>query len=260
MSSDAATSPVLELQGIQKQFGRIEVLRGIDLSVGAGEVVGLVGDNGAGKSTLVKIISGYLRPTSGELFVRGRQQSFASPQDARRAGIETVYQDLAIVKDMSLWRNFFLGNELIRRIFPFRVLRRLEMKTICDQHLRDLGLTSVRSVDEMALNLSGGERQTLAITRSVYFQSNVLVLDEPVAALSVRETRRVMDEIRRARSEGLGVIYIDHNMNHVLPVADRIAVVEHGRIATVIRPSETTAEELADLVARAGRDNEEDSN
>ena len=117
----------------------------------------------------------------------------------------------------------------------------------------------MRSVDEMAINLSGGERQTLAITRSVYFQSNILVLDEPVAALSVRETRRVMEEIRRARSEGLGVIYIDHNMNHLLPVADRIAVVEHGRIATIIRPSETTAEELGDLVARAGSENDDQS-
>ena len=221
--------------------------------------MGLVGDNGAGKSTLVKIISGYLRPTSGAISVRGQEQWFASPQDARRAGIETVYQDLAIVKDMNLWRNFFLGNEMVRRLFPFRVLRRQEMKTICHQHLRDLGLTSVRSVDEMAINLSGGERQTLAITRSVYFQSNILVLDEPVAALSVRETRRVMEEIRRARSEGLGVIYIDHNMNHLLPVADRIAVVEHGRIATIIRPSETTAEELGDLVARAGSENDDQS-
>jgi simple sugar transport system ATP-binding protein len=259
MSQGLPSSQVLELRGIQKRFGRIEVLRGIDLSVGAGEVVGLVGDNGAGKSTLVRIISGYLRPTSGAILVHGEKKSFASPRDARHAGIETVYQDLAIVKDMSLWRNFFLGNEIVRRVFPFRVLRRQEMKTICQQHLRDLGLTSVRSVDEMARNLSGGERQTLAITRSVYFQSNVLVLDEPVAALSVRETRRVMDEIRRARGEGIGVIYIDHNMNHVLPVADRIAVVQHGRIATVIRPSETTAEELGDLVARAGADSDEES-
>ena len=252
MSSDAPPSDVLQLKGIRKRFGRVEVLRGVDLSIAAGEVVGLVGDNGAGKSTLVKIISGYIRPTSGSIQVRGQPVRFANPKDARRAGIETVYQDLAIVKDMSLWRNFFLGKELVRGGFPLRTLRRRAMKEICEHQLRNLGLTSVRTVDEMALTLSGGERQSLAITRAVYFQSQVLVLDEPVAALSVRETRRVMDEINRAKREGLGVVYIDHNMNHVMPVADRIAVMEHGRIATIVRPAETTPEQLSDIVARAG--------
>jgi len=241
---------VLSLQGIHKRFGRTDVLHGVDLSIAPGEVVGLVGDNGAGKSTLVKIMSGYIRPTSGNLYLEGREVSFASPRDARRAGIETVYQDLAIVKDMSLWRNFFLGNELVAGRFPFKILRRREMKAICDQHLRDLGLTSVRSVDEMALTLSGGERQTLAITRAVHFQSRVLVLDEPVAALSVRETRRVHEEITRARDKGLGVVYIDHNMHHVLPVADRVAVLQHGRISTIVRRGDMTAEQLSDIVAR----------
>lgn len=251
MSIDNATSQVLLLKGIRKRYGHFEVLRGVDLAVAAGEVVGLVGDNGAGKSTLVKIISGYLRPTSGDMLVQGQKMSFTSPRDARRAGIETVYQDLAIVKEMSLWRNFFLGKELVRQCFPFRVLKYREMKEICAEQLLGLGLTSVKTVDETARTLSGGECQTLAITRSVFFQSKVLVLDEPVAALSVRETRRVMDEIRHAKNAGLGVVYIDHNMNHVLPVADRVAVVQHGRIATVIRPSETTAAELSDIVAQA---------
>ena len=169
MSLHVSQPDVLGLQGICKRFGRVEVLQGVDLSVAAGEVVGLVGDNGAGKSTLVKIISGYVRPTSGSMYVRGRQVSFTSPKNARRVGIETVYQDLAIVKDLNLWRNFFLGSELVRRVFPFRILKQREMKRICEQQLRDLGLTSVRTVDEMALALSGGERQTLAITRAIYF-------------------------------------------------------------------------------------------
>ena len=240
---------VLSLQGIHKRFGRIDVLHGIDLSIAPGEVLGLVGDNGAGKSTLVKIMSGYIRPTSGSLYLDGREVSLASPHDARRAGIETVYQDLAIVKDMNLWRNFFLGNELVAGKFPFQILRRRKMKAICDQHLRDLGLTSVRSVDEMALTLSGGECQTLAITRAVHFQSRVLVLDEPVSALSVRETRRVHEEIAHAREKGLGLVYIDHNMHHVLPVADRVAVLQHGRISTIVRRGEVTAEQLSDIVA-----------
>lgn len=250
MSLHVSQPDVLGLQGICKRFGRVEVLQGVDLSVAAGEVVGLVGDNGAGKSTLVKIISGYVRPTSGSMYVRGRQVSFTSPKNARRVGIETVYQDLAIVKDLNLWRNFFLGSELVRRVFPFRILKQREMKRICEQQLRDLGLTSVRTVDEMALALSGGERQTLAITRAIYFQSQILVLDEPVAALSVRETRRVMEEIKRAKGEGLGIVYIDHNMHHVLPVADRIAIMQHGRISAIVRPGETTADELGDIVAR----------
>ena len=252
MSPVAASTDVLVLQDIRKRFGRVEVLQGVNLSVKPGEVVGLVGDNGAGKSTLVKIISGYMRPTSGTMRVAGRNVSFASPKEARKNGIETVYQDLAIVKDMNLWRNFFLGNEILKWRFPMAVLNRKEMKRICSEHLSDLGLTSVRTVDELALTLSGGERQTLAITRAVHFQSRVLVLDEPVAALSVRETRRVMEEIQRAKQEGLGVVYIDHNMNHVLPVADRVAVMRHGQLTTIDNPSNLTAEQLADIVARTG--------
>ncbi len=242
--------PVVELMEVSKAYGEVEVLGNVTLSLGAGEVVALVGDNGAGKSTLVKIVSGYLRPTSGRLVVGGREVRFASPREARRCGIETVYQDLAIIGQLSLWRNFFLGQEMRRKWLGVRVLDRNAMRRICLERLRDFGLESVRSPDQLAASLSGGERQTLAIARSVHFESRLLILDEPVASLSVREVRRVHDTIDQARNRGLGILYIDHNMNHVVPVADRIAVLERGRLKTVVHRGEVSAADLNDLLAR----------
>lgn len=244
--------PVVNLTGISQKFGRVTVLREVDLALFPGEVVGMVGDNGAGKSTLVKIISGYNRPTSGTMTVRGKDVAFRSPREARAAGIETVYQDLAIIDDLSLWRNFFLGRELSFGPRFLRILKRGEMRRICAEHLDDIGLVSVRSPDQLAKTMSGGERQSLAISRATHFESVLLILDEPVAALSVRETRRVLEMIERARSRGLSVLYIDHNMSHVQPVADRIVVIEHGKIAQVIKRGDATVGELSDLVAQSG--------
>ena len=241
--------PVVELKEVSKAYGEVEVLGNVNLSLGAGEVVALVGDNGAGKSTLVKIVSGYLKPTSGRLEVEGRGFRFDSPREARRCGIETVYQDLAIIGQLSLWRNFFLGQELRRKSLGMKVLDRSAMGRICLERLRDFGLESVRSADQRADSLSGGERQTLAIARAVHFESRLLILDEPVASLSVREVRRVHDTIGRARERGLAILYIDHNMNHVVPVADRIAVLERGRLKTVVHRGEVSASDLADLLA-----------
>ena len=242
--------PVVELMEVSKAYGEVEVLGNVNLSLGAGEVVALVGDNGAGKSTLVKIVSGYLRPTSGRLKVEGREVRFDSPREARRRGIETVYQDLAIIGQLSLWRNFFLGQEMRRKTLGMRVLDRSAMRRICLERLRDFGLESVRSPDQRAASLSGGERQTLAIARAVHFESRLLILDEPVASLSVREVRRVHDTIDQARGRGLGILYIDHNMNHVVPVADRIAVLERGRLKKVVHRGEVNAADLNDLLAR----------
>ena len=244
--------PNVQLKNISRRFGKIEVLRDISFSLRRGEVVGLVGDNGAGKSTLVKIISGYLRPTSGKMEVRGQEIQFSSPRHSRKLGIETVYQDLAIIGQLSLWRNFFLGKEKKKKIFGISVLDRNAMKKTCLEQLRSFGLKSVNSANQSAENLSGGERQTLAIARAVYFESRLLILDEPVAALSVRETRKVMEMIQLAKSQKIAILYIDHNMNHVVPVADRIAVVEHGEIKRVVRRGEMTANELSDLVAQSG--------
>ena len=240
---------VVGLTEISKSYGEVQVLANVTLNLGAGEVVALVGDNGAGKSTLVKIVSGYLRPTSGRLEVEGRDLRFDSPREARRCGIETVYQDLAIIGQLSLWRNFFLGQEMRRKSLGMKILNRSAMRRICLQRLRDFGLVSVRSPDQRADSLSGGERQTLAIARAVHFESRLLILDEPVASLSVREVRRVHDTIDRARKRGLAILYIDHNMNHVVPVADRIAVLERGRLKKVVQRGEANAADLADLLA-----------
>ncbi len=252
MKEELTKRPVVELEKVAKSFGEVEVLRDISLSLRGGEVVGLVGDNGAGKSTLVKIISGYLGPTSGRLKVAGRQVRFSSPKQARELGIETVYQDLAIIGQLSLWRNFFLGQERGKKLLGLRVLDRNAMKRVCLEQLQSFGLESVISADQPAATLSGGERQALAIARAVYFESRLLILDEPVAALSVRETRKVMETIDRARSREIGILYIDHNMNHVVPVADRITVMEHGSIKRVVGRGELSAEELSDLVAQSG--------
>ena len=240
----------MELLGISKTYGEVEVLGNVTLSLGAGEVVALIGDNGAGKSTLVKIVSGYLKPTSGRMKVEGREVRFASPREARRRGIETVYQDLAIIGQLSLWRNFFLGQEIRRKTLGVRVLDRSAMRKICLERLQDFGLESVHSPDQSAASLSGGERQTLAIARAVHFESRLLILDEPVASLSVREVRRVHETIDQARKRDLGILYIDHNMNHVVPVADRIAVLERGRLKTLVKRGEASAADLNDLLAR----------
>lgn len=241
--------PVVELLKISKTYGEVEVLGNVTLSLGAGEVVALIGDNGAGKSTLVKIVSGYLKPTSGRMKVGGREVRFESPREARRRGIETVYQDLAIIGQLSLWRNFFLGQELRRKSRGVRVLNRSAMRRICLERLQDFGLESVHSPDQSAASLSGGERQTLAIARAVHFKSRLLILDEPVASLSVREVRRVHETIAQARKRELAILYIDHNMNHVVPVADRIAVLERGRLKTVVQSGEVSPTDLADLLA-----------
>jgi simple sugar transport system ATP-binding protein len=247
---DRSVEPVFELRDVSHRYGANPVIFNVNLSVWPGEVVGLVGDNGAGKSTLLKIFAGFLRPTSGTIRFAGSDVRFTSPAGARTLGVEAVYQDLAIVDQLSLWRNFFLGKEWVRHVGPVRVLERQRMREECEAALRGLGLTRVRSVDEPAWALSGGERQSVAITRAMHFGARVLLLDEPTAALSVRETRNVLTSIRTAREHGLGILYIDHNMEHVLPVADRIVLLELGRVVRVIDRGEVGVEELQDLVAR----------
>jgi simple sugar transport system ATP-binding protein len=217
------------------------------------EVVGLVGDNGSGKSTLVKIITGFHAPSAGRVRFLGEEVKLRSPAQARRRGIECVYQDLALIEELSLWRNFFLGREVSARIGPLRYLRRRTMKRICAGELDKLGLVHVRSTDSPAAGLSGGEKQSLAITRAIHFGVRLLLLDEPTAALSVRETSNVLSVIDHARERGLGVVYIDHNIDHVVPVADRVVLLEHGRIAATFQRGERSAGELRELIARTTR-------
>ncbi|MGF1616515.1 MAG: ATP-binding cassette domain-containing protein [Acidimicrobiia bacterium] len=245
-------TPVVELENVSRRYGSTEAVHDFNLAIHSGEVVGLVGDNGAGKSTVVKIISGYVTPTGGTMKVMGQPVYFKSPRQARAAGVETVYQDLAIVNDMALWRNFFLGQEMHRNLAGVRILQVKKMARICAERLGHLGLRSVDSVLQNAGTLSGGERQSLAISRAIYFESRLLLLDEPVAALSVRERRKVFGAIDHAKEQGLGVLYIDHNMEHVLPVADRIAVMDRGTLRRIVQRGELTAGELADVVADSG--------
>jgi simple sugar transport system ATP-binding protein len=247
---DRTVEPVFELRSVSHSYGRNKVIFDVNLSVWPGEVVALVGDNGAGKSTLLKIFAGYQQPTSGTLRFMGRDVRFNTPADARAIGIEAVYQDLAMVDQLSLWRNFFLGKEIVRPIGPFRLLERAEMRRQAEAAIAELGLTRVRSSEQPVWTLSGGERQSVAITRAMHFGAKLLLLDEPTAALSVRETRNVLKSIVAARNHGLGVLYIDHNMGHVLPVADRIVLLELGRVVRVIDRGEVSVEELQELVAR----------
>ncbi len=248
MSSERAESAgseaLVELEGIHKYFGSVTALQGVSFKVRPGEVVGLVGDNGAGKSSLIKIITGYFPPTRGTIKFAGREVHFSSPAHARQLGIETVYQDLALVDELSIWRNFFLGKELAASPYSLRSLKISDMKRICMEQMRLIGLTNVRSADEPAGKLSGGERQSLAIGRSEYFGARVLLLDEPTAALSVKETQHVLNSIEATRKKGLGIVVIDHNMMHVQPISDRVVILEHGKVIAEVKKGEATIEEL----------------
>jgi simple sugar transport system ATP-binding protein len=239
---------IIQLDGISMWFGMTQVLEDVNFSVAPGEVVGLVGDNGAGKSTLLKIITGYHQPTRGTLRFRGEARRFESPGQARELGIETVYQDLALVDEMALWRNFFLGKELVRRVGPLHILRRSEMRQQCETSLTEIGLTRFRSPDAPTAVLSGGERQSLAIMRAIHFGAVLLLLDEPTAALSVKETNKVFAAIEMARTRRLGVVYIDHNMAHVYPIADRIVALRHGRVLAEVPRGTKTLEEVTGLL------------
>jgi len=246
---DRGGEPVFELRGVSHSYGRSRVIFDVNLAVWPGEVVALVGDNGAGKSTLLKIFAGYQQPTEGTLRFLGDDVRFRTPAEARAMGIEAVYQDLAIIDQLSLWRNFFLGKEHVRHFGPLRVLQRERMRREASAAVAELGLTRVRSAEQPVATLSGGERQSVAITRAMHFGAKLLLLDEPTAALSVRETRNVLASIDRARAQGLGVLYIDHNMSHVLPVADRVVLLELGRVVRVIDRGEVSVEEMQELIA-----------
>jgi simple sugar transport system ATP-binding protein len=240
---------IFKLRGVTMNFGNVIAIQNVGFDVARGEIVGLVGDNGAGKSTLVKIMNGFYSPGQGEIEFNGSAIRFASPRDARRAGIETVYQDLALIPALSLWRNFFLGRELKVGRWPFRFLAKNRMRDITMTNLHEMGLTRLRSPDEPVDILSGGERQALAIARARYFGGTLLLLDEPTSALSVKETEKVSEAVQIARKDGLGVVIIDHNIGHVHHICDRIVVMESGRVIKSVRRDEITAAQVADMVA-----------
>ncbi len=241
-----ATPPLLELRDIRKRFGHVEAVRRASLTVAAGRVTALLGDNGAGKSTLVKVMQGYHAPTSGTIRLEGRPVRFASPADARAAGIETVPQDLGLVPLMSIYRNFFLGRELTKK--PFGFLDHRKMRTICTEALSRMGIR-VRDAGEEVGTLSGGERQSIAIARAEHFGAKLVILDEPTSALSVKQTRMVLDYIVEAKHRGLAILFITHNMAHVKAVADGVTVMRQGESVVENLPIEAaTADELGRLV------------
>jgi ABC-type sugar transport system ATPase subunit len=230
MNPDPA-APILELRALSRSFGPVHAVRAVSLKVYPGEVVGLVGDNGAGKSTLTRMIAGTVKPDSGEIFVAGERQDFASAHDARRAGVETVFQTLALVPGLNIAENIFLGRELIRATTFGRLLHSMDVtgmrRRVQDGYDR-FGL-NLPDLKTNVSALSGGQRQVVAIARAVLWGSRIVVLDEPTAALGVRQTELVLSFIEGLRSHGVAIIFISHNMQHVTRVADRVCVLRLGQ-------------------------------
>ena len=241
-------APLLELRGIGKDFGSVIALEGISTSVRAGQVTCVLGDNGAGKSTLIKVLSGVHRPTRGELLLDGEPVDFGAPRDALEAGIATVYQDLAMIPLMSIWRNFFLGSEPTTGWGPFRRFDRATAKEVTRRELAAMGI-DIRDPDQPVGTLSGGERQSVAIARAVYFGARVLILDEPTSALGVKQAGVVLRYVAQARDRGVGVVLITHNPHHAYPVGDRFLLLNRGRSLGEFAKQDISLEELTRLMA-----------
>ena len=247
MAADG-TQRLLEVESISKYYGNIIALKDFSTHVSAGEVTCILGDNGAGKSTLIKILSGVHQQDEGRMLVDGEGVRFASPRDARAKGIATVYQDLAMVPLMSIWRNFFLGAEPARRLGPLRQFDiDFAKRTVRDQ-LRRMGI-DIRDPDQPVGTLSGGERQSVAIARAVYFGARVLILDEPTSALGVKQAGVVLKYIVQARDQGVAVIFITHNPHHAYPVGDRFVILNRGRSLGSYSKTEIDQQELTRLMA-----------
>lgn len=240
-------APLIEMKNISKAFGHVQALSDVSFKVDRHEVVGLLGDNGAGKSTLIKILTGLYPPDSGEMYFEGKRCNFRSPRDARAVGIETVYQDLALVPLMSIDRNFFLGHEPLKQVGPFKFLDEKYMEDTCRQALAAIGI-DVRETREEVSVLSGGERQSISIGRAIHFGVKLLILDEPTSALSIKETQKVLNYVTEAKNRGMGVVFITHNIYHVYPVADRFTILSHGSLLGNFAEGEVTAEDISKMI------------
>jgi fructose transport system ATP-binding protein len=253
--------PILEATGLVKLFGRVVGLRGIDLKLYPGEVLAVIGDNGAGKSTLIKCLSGAMQPDAGEIKVHGKPVSFRSTQDAREAGIETVYQTLAVAPALDIASNLYLAREIRRKGPLGSVLRMLDtgaMKNEARENIKSLGISTLQNISQAVETLSGGQRQAVAVARAATFGSKVVILDEPTAALGVRETNQVLRLVTEMRDRGIGVILISHNMPNVFETADRIQVQRLGGSAGVITPKSHSMQDAVAIMTGAMTVSKED--
>jgi fructose transport system ATP-binding protein len=251
----SAAEPILEAQGLVKQYGHVVALNGADFELYPGEILAIIGDNGAGKSTLIKALSGALQPDAGEIRLDGQPVHFRSPRDAREAGIETVYQDLAVAPSLDIASNIFLGREQRRRGPLGAVLRMLDkraMRREAGRHFAELRI-GVQSIAQAVEELSGGQRQGVAVARAATWARRLVIMDEPTAALGVKETRQVLDLIKRVRDRGLPVILISHDMPHVFELADRIHIMRLGRRVSVVTPGSHTMSEAVAIMTGATR-------
>jgi simple sugar transport system ATP-binding protein len=241
-------TPLLEVRNVSKYFGNVVALKDVSVQVGNNEVTCVLGDNGAGKSTFIKILSGVHRHDEGQLLIDGDDTHFSSPREAKERGIATVFQDLATVPLMSIWRNFFLGSEPTKGKGP---MRRVDIRFAQDtmvEEMRKMGI-DVRDPDQPVGTLSGGERQAVAIARAVYFGAKVLILDEPTSALGVKQSGVVLRYVAQARQRGLGVIFITHNPHHAFPVGDRFVVLNRGKVLGSWKKGEITRDELIKMMS-----------
>ena len=241
--------PILKARGLTKRYGKVTALNNCDFELYPGEILAVIGDNGAGKSTLIKAVSGAVVPDEGQVWLDGREVAFKTPIEARAAGIETVYQTLAMSPALSIADNMFMGRELRKPGFMGSVLRQLDrsaMEKFARAKLNELGLMTIQNINQPVETLSGGQRQGVAVARAAAFGSKVVILDEPTAALGVKESRRVLELIRDVRARGIPIILISHNMPHVFEVADRIHIHRLGKRLCVIDPKDYT---MSDAVA-----------
>lgn len=241
-------APLIEMRNIEKHFGSVIALAGVSVQIYPGECHCLLGDNGAGKSTFIKTMSGVHKPTSGEILFEGKPMHFDDPRDAIAAGIATVYQDLAMIPLMSVSRNFFMGNEPLKKIGPIGFFDHDSANRITMEEMRAMGI-NLRGPDQAVGTLSGGERQTVAIARAVYFGAKVLILDEPTSALGVRQTANVLATVDKVRKKGIAVVFITHNVRHAMAVGDRFTVLNRGKTLGTAQRGQITPEELQDLMA-----------
>lgn len=237
--------PLYELEGISKSFGHVEALKDVDMQIYKGEIIGLVGDNGAGKSTLIKILSGIYFAGNGIIRYEGKPARISNYRDSQSLGIATIYQDRALVDNVSIYRNIFMGNELLT---PFHFLDKKRMRKEADRVLNESISIGIESSNQLVGDLSGGQKQAVAIARAIYFRAHLLLLDEPTNALSIKESRQVMKFVQDLRTEGISSIFVTHNLLHVYTIADRFVILSHGEKVGDFRKDEITMEQLEHMI------------